>query len=40
MRTKKGEISFRITTIINQEVSNYLLERPTTNIFAYYTYVL
>ena len=40
MRTKKGGIPSGTTTIINQGASNYVLERPTTNMFAYYAYML
>ena len=36
MRTKKGGIPSGTTIIINQEVRNYVPERPTTNMFAYY----
>ena len=39
MRTKEGEILSSTTTIINQGASNHLLERPTTNMFAYYAYL-
>ena len=39
MRTKKGGIPSGTTTIINQGASNHVPERPTTNMFVYYTYV-
>ena len=40
MRTKEGGIPSGTTMIINQGASNYVPERPTTNMFAYYAYVL
>ena len=39
IRTKKGGISSGTTTIVNQEASNYVPERLTTNMFAYYAYM-
>ena len=39
MRTKEEGIPLGTTTIINQGASNYILGRPTTNMFAYYAYV-
>ena len=40
MRTKEEGIPSGTTTIVNQEASNHIPERPATNMFAYYTYVL
>ena len=40
MRTKEGEISSGTTIIVNQGASNYALERPITNRFSYYAYML
>ena len=39
IRTKEGRIPSSTTTIINQGASNHILERPTTNMFTYYTYM-
>ena len=39
MRTKEEGIPLGTTTIINQGASNYVPERPTTNMFAYYAYM-
>ena len=40
MRTKEGGIPSDTTTIIKQGASNYVPERPTTNMFTYYAYIL
>ena len=39
MRTKEGGILLGTTTIVNQGASNYVPERPTTNMFTYYAYM-
>ena len=39
MRTKEEGIPSGTTTIVNQEASNHIPERPATNMFAYYAYV-
>ena len=40
MRTKEEGIPSSTTTILNQDASNYIPERLTTNRFMYYTYIL
>ena len=39
MRTKDRGIPLGTTIIVNQGASNHVPERPTTNMFAYYTYI-
>ena len=40
MKNHKEGVFSDTTTIINQGASKYVLERPTTNMFVYYAYML